>query len=367
MYRTGMYTDGFNWFLFALLGILLTFMILEPCKVVEYPRFVNWETMISLTALLVLTSALKYSNYFNYIAYKFLKNFKTERSLALFLILFSGILSTFLTNDITLFIVVPITLSMQDLIKNDLNRLVIMEALAVNVGSTLTPIGNPQNLFLWYKWKLSFISFVFKMLPVVIIMLLLLVSFVFLLFPKRDIELTKSKIVPNYDTRLFKISLTLLIVFVVALELKHELLAMFLVLFVVLLYDKRIFKTVDFLLLLMFALIFVDFHLISELTFIKKLVYYFNMNSPKDVFLFSLGVSQVMSNVPASVFVSKFSNEFFAITAGVNVGGNGFILGSLANLIAVRLANKRGLILKFHKISLPFFFISAFLICILIF
>ena len=71
-----------------------------------------------------------------------------------FLILFSVLLSTFLTNDVTLFIVIPLTVGIQNLVKNDISKLIVFEAISVNVGSALTPIGNPQNLFLWYKWNI---------------------------------------------------------------------------------------------------------------------------------------------------------------------------------------------------------------------
>jgi Na+/H+ antiporter NhaD/arsenite permease-like protein len=85
------------------------------------------------------------------------------------------------------------------------------------------------------------------------------------------------------------------------------------------------------------------------------------------VFLFSGLISQFISNVPASVFVSKFSDNWFAITYGVNVGGNGLVFGSLANIIAMRLAKNKQIWLSYHKYSIPYFLITGGIIYVLFF
>ncbi|MCL7680038.1 SLC13 family permease, partial [Klebsiella pneumoniae] len=87
------------------------------------------------------------------------------RSLALFLVCAAALLSTFLTNDVALFIVVPLTLTLKKLCAIPVNRLIIFEALAVNAGSLLTPIGNPQNILLWGRSGLAFGEFILHMAP----------------------------------------------------------------------------------------------------------------------------------------------------------------------------------------------------------
>ncbi|MFP1451784.1 SLC13 family permease [Escherichia coli] len=77
------------------------------------------------------------------------RRFATERRLAMFMVLAAALLSTFLTNDVALFIVVPLTITLKRLCEIPVNRLIIFEALAVNAGSLLTPIGNPQNILIW--------------------------------------------------------------------------------------------------------------------------------------------------------------------------------------------------------------------------
>ena len=114
----------------------------------------------------------------------------------------------------------------------------------------------------------------------------------------------------------------------------------------------------DWLLLLIFIIIFIDFHIIATIPFMVKYVHTLNLHSSKNVFLLSVVTSQLISNVPASVFVSKFSHNWLAISYGVNVGGNGLAIGSLANIIALRMANGKKMWLKFHKYSIVFFLIT---------
>ncbi|MBW9221629.1 hypothetical protein KKP97_01070 [Methanothermococcus sp. SCGC AD-155-C09] len=73
---------------------------------------------------------------------------------------------------------------MQNLLKNDLSKLIIFEAISTNVGSTLTPIGNPQNLFLWQKWNISFMAFIIKTSPLVVLLFAILLIFAWIVFPK---------------------------------------------------------------------------------------------------------------------------------------------------------------------------------------
>jgi len=267
---------------------------------------------------------------------------KSERTLFIFLILLSALLSTFLTNDITLFVVVPLTLSIQDMIDNDISKLIIFETISVNVGSSLTPIGNPQNLFLWHKWNISFATFVVEMLPLVAILLTILLIFVWITTPNKKVKFLKET---SYEIRksLFILSAVMLIIYLISLEAKRAHFVLPVIFLLYLMFYRDVLIKTDWLLLLMFVVIFIDFHIISkELTGILK------PYSAGDVFLLSVIISQLISNVPASVFVSKFSHNWLAIAYGVNVGGNGLVVSSLANLIALRMTKKRRAWMDFH-------------------
>jgi Na+/H+ antiporter NhaD/arsenite permease-like protein len=105
---------------------------------------------------MLLTKGIELSGYFDVLGRKMARRFATERQLAMFMVLAAALLSTFLTNDVALFIVVPLTLTLKKWCAIPVNRLIIFEALAVNAGSLLTPIGNPQNILLWGRSGLSF-------------------------------------------------------------------------------------------------------------------------------------------------------------------------------------------------------------------
>lgn len=120
-------------------------------------------------------------------------------------------------------------------------------------------------------------------------------------------------------------------------------------------------KNTDWLLLFLFILIFVDFQCVSNLWLIKQIMQKISINH----FLLSALLSQFMSNVPATIFISNFSNDWLKIAYGVNVGGNGFIFASLANIIALRLSNKQ-IFIEFHKYSIPFFIISLSIVYLIL-
>lgn len=135
--------------LLLLVLLLVCFAVFDPRPDWRYYELVEWRTIAALTGLLVITTGLKESGYLNQTALGIIGTVSNERSLALLLVLMVALLSMLLTNDVALFITVPLTLSLQRLLNISLLKLIVFEALAVNVGSALTPIGNPQNLFLW--------------------------------------------------------------------------------------------------------------------------------------------------------------------------------------------------------------------------
>ena len=199
------------------------------------------------------------------------------------------------------------------------------------------------------------------MLPMFIILLAPLLAISWLSFSNKELNITEMYL-SEQDRRknLFFISVLFLAIYITSLDLKiaYKVLPVIFLTYA-LLFRKVVFKT-DWLLILLFIIIFIDFHVLSTVPLISEtIVNLINLNSDKHVFLFSVITSQVISNVPASVFVSKFSHNWLPITYGVNIGGNGLVIGSLANFIALRIAGKRMLLLKFHKYSIPYLFITC--------
>ncbi len=343
-----------------LLLIVILLSIIYPDKIKQYPLYVEWHTIIALCSLLIITTAIKESEYLSFFGSLFIKKLYTERKLALFLVLLCAVLSTIFTNDIALFIMIPLTLSFQNILKNDLHKLVILEAISANVGSTLTPIGNPQNLFLWHKWKISFISFVVKTLPLVLLSTTILILFIFIFISDKKIkEKTTKDNYPDKNRLLFIISLVLLIFYILCLQMNFHLFALIIVIGIYLLIDKKVFMKIDWIFLLIFIEFFIIFHLISSLPLVKKAILSINLEKSSNIYFLSLALSQIMSNVPAAIFLSKFSNNWYAITYGVNVGGNGILWSSLANIIALKIYKSKKLWIEFHKYSIIYLIVSA--------
>jgi Na+/H+ antiporter NhaD/arsenite permease-like protein len=349
------------------LVLLILFVAVYPEKISSYPDFVDWHTVLNLTGLLIVVTAIRESAYIGRLSRGLLLRTSTERGLALALVILSGVLSMFLTNDIALFITVPLTLGFQDAIRNDVKKLIIFQALAVNVGSALTPVGNPQNLFLWHEWGISFFHFIGQMAPLFGVMSIVLMAFVWISFPSEKLVFQKKQHKNGVDSGMFFLSVVALVAFIASIELGVAYYALAVVILVYLIFYRKIFVKTDWLLLLLFVVMFIDFHLLSEVPFVEKLVGQFTMTRPSDAFVSSLLSSQFISNVPAAIFISKFSNSWRAITYGVSVGGNGLVMASLANIIALRFVKERSIWIDFHKYSILYLLVTGGLVYLLFF
>ncbi|UBM61810.1 hypothetical protein LA303_10375 [Candidatus Sulfidibacterium hydrothermale] len=349
------------------LALLLLFMMVWPQKITDYPRFVDWQTVGNLTGLLIVVTGIKESGFIGRFSKGFLIKTGTERGLAFALVALSGLLSMVLTNDIALFITVPLTLGFRDVIENDVKKLIIFQALAVNTGSALTPVGNPQNLFLWNHWGIEFFAFIGKMFPLFVVMAVILALFVWKAFPSKALTFHSQPRKKEVRTRLFMVSAIGLVAFIVAIEMEVARYALLAILIFYLLLYRKVFIKTDWMLLLLFVVMFIDFHLLSQVSWVIKGMAHFKMAVPSGAFFSSLFSSQIMSNVPAAIFISKFSHQWQAIAYGVNVGGNGLVIASLANIIALRFVKQRSVWADFHKYSLFYLAVTATVVFLLFF
>ncbi|MBW1981270.1 MAG: anion transporter [Deltaproteobacteria bacterium] len=339
--------------LIASLGLAVAFR--QPLE--RLPSLVDWNTIITLSGLLMVTTGIKESGLFYLLAYRLCQRIDRERFLALLLVFLSAILAMFLTNDIALFIMVPLTLSLQQITENDYSKIIIFEAIAVNVGSSLTPIGNPQNIFLWHRWDVSFLLFAKEMAPLVLMMSLWLSVMTLLCFSPREIRVA-NRHYPTVNRGLFILCSLLLVAFIIAVELDYERYFLAVVFVVLLLSHRNVILKTDWGLIFLFILIFIDLNLICRFQAVHDLLSRLNFNHIPTLFLSGAFFSQVISNVPATILLANYSTNFKIIAYAVNIGGNGLLISSLANLIALRFSQKRSNYLVFHAYSLSFFMIS---------
>ncbi|WLI78438.1 anion transporter [Kosakonia sp. H02] len=337
--------------LLLLIGIALCFF--APFAPKTWPAAIDWHTIITLSGLMLLTKGVELSGYFDVIGRRMVRRLHHERRLAMFLVLAAALLSTFLTNDVALFIVVPLTITLKKLCEIPVNRLIIFEALAVNAGSLLTPIGNPQNILIWGRSGLSFPAFIWQMAPLALAMMATLLVLCWFCFSPKALTYHSGTTAPQWQPRLVWSCLGFYLIFIIALELKQELWGLALVAVGFLFLARRVVMRVDWTLLLVFIAMFIDVHLLTQLPLLHDILTRTGHLSPSGLWLTAIGLSQFISNVPATILLLNYVPPDTLLAWAVNIGGFGLLPGSLANLIALRMANNRRIWWRFHLYSLP--------------
>ncbi|BBA40574.1 MULTISPECIES: SLC13 family permease [Burkholderia] len=320
---------------------------------------VDWQTVATLAGLLMLTKALELSGCLMWLAHRIVHHVHSERGLAMLLVGFAALLSMWLTNDVALFVVVPLMVSLRALTPLPFRRLVIVVALAVNAGSVATPLGNPQNLFLWQLSGVSFGRFVVTLGPLALALMALLLVLTACAFRAKPLDLSGDVVAVPVQRMHALIAAVLFAAFVLLADAHHPLPGLLAVAIVLLVVKRDAVLKIDWLLLLIFVLMFVVLRSAAALPVIHDAIAHANLDSPLRIFAAGAVLSQGISNVPAAILLSEFTHDWRALAFGVSVGGFGFAIGSLANLIAVRLAKEPRMWLPFHLVSIPFALASA--------
>ncbi|MBX3706660.1 MAG: hypothetical protein KF911_08480 [Pseudomonadales bacterium] len=345
-----------DWLLLALAGALPVLLLAAPGpdmnQLAGLHRLVHWDTIGALAGLMVLSRALEDSGYLFRAGRWLLARVHGERTLAAVLVLFSAGLSALVTNDVTLFIVVPLTLGLSSVAHLPIGRLVIFEALAVNAGSALSPIGNPQNLFLWQQAGVSFLEFTVAMAPLSTALLLMLLAVIPFAFSGGPITFVERMPAAAERRRLFLLTLALYPLFLASVELGFTVPATFALIVLYALVARGVLAGVDWLLLVVFVLMFADLGLLAGIPAVAELAVRHEL-APGGLLTTGILLSQAISNVPAAIFLAGFTDDWRTLAWAVSVGGFGFALGSMANLIALRLAREPGLWRAFHAWALP--------------
>ncbi|ASJ02889.1 anion transporter [Thermococcus profundus] len=340
-----------EWFLSALMILYLVLLLRDGSLLRRTLSLIDWGSLSLIGSLILLSMGLELSGIFTRLSCRLISLSRgSERRLAFVLLPTIALSSAVIMNDTAMLIFIPLIVTLSRIAEKDLSGLIVLSAIAANVGSALTPIGNPQNVIIWNHYGVPLHYFVLRMLPFVFTWLLLLLLFAYFIL-KGEIE---QRELPPVSVRksLLWISILLLAVDVV---LAHEGKALWtfpITLGVLLLPERKVLLAFDWALLLTFAFIFADS---GEIALILSSSRIFFPHSGLGLFLTSAFLSQLVSNVPATVLLLG-GGEWLPLAAGVNVGGTGLIIGSLANLIAIR-TGKVG-VREFHRYSVPFFLIA---------
>ncbi len=356
-------------FLIILAIIFIIFAISIPRFLEKIPKLVDVDTILTIFIFILLSRSFEESRLFQKVAIDIIERCRNNRKLVIILLtILSSISAMFIMNDCTVIMFTPLSLYIADILEIDKSIIVIDIAASANIGSTLTPIGNPQNIIIWRFSKISFLKFCIITAPLVLLLSISLLSIIYIyLRSQRNVHARGFyKFEVDIDKKLATISTILLIFDIVMIEFNKIIIATLVTVIAILLANYRVFKKVDYLLILLFILMFADFGQIALI--LRKCNIFTNIiRSPTWTYLFSIIISQFVSNVPSTILLINQAikdRTLIALLYGVNVAGLGTVIGSLANFIAVRLS---GISMKsYHKYATPIFLISIILGLILL-
>ena len=321
-------------FISGLLALISCFFVLPD---MQYLSYINVRVLAILFGLMLIVAALGHIGTFDVLTNKLLSKVKTYRGISLLMSLLSFFLSMFLTNDVSLVTLVPFAIMV--LAPFGENRklmftLIIM-TVAANLGSMLTPIGNPQNLYLYDNYHVALPEFLLLMLPYSALSLALIVALTFILIKGAD------KLPSLNKTEGKKLSVVKLIIYFALFVLNiltvvgyvHFLISLGVTVVAMLIMDRKSFAKADYNLLATFVFFFILIGNIGRIDAITGALSGLVSSYPVPAAVLS---SQIISNVPAAMLLSAFTNDGKSLIIGTNLGGLGTLIASMASLITYR-------------------------------
>ena len=334
---------------------------------VDLIQAIDFRVLAILLSLMLVVIGFQNLGVFSFCADKLCSKVKNLRQLSLTLILLCFFSSMLITNDVALITFVPFAILILFQTQNIKHCafIVVMQTIAANLGSILTPLGNPQNLFLFSKMQISLFDFIKILFPYC------LISFIFILIfnlfiPKNKIQQInlENQNIKTFSKKDIKDILLFSALFILCLLSVLNLIPYYFVLAIVFLsvgiYNKKLLLQADYVLLLTFVCFFIFTHNISNFNSIKTLLE--NLVDKKEFFI-SLITSQFISNVPSALLLEPFSKNLTKLLLGVNIGGLGTLVASLASLISFKIYSKekslssKNFFITFTLLNLIFIFI----------
>ncbi len=333
-----------------LLALMIALCIIDKTLTRRITSYIDFGAIEVIASVMIASQALVISGAIGGFSSRIVVSCggRARESLILLLLL-SAATATIVLNDAALFIFIPIAVTVSRILGVDKSLAATLVTIAVNIGSSLTPIGNPQNIIIWRYYDVPFPRFIYRMSPFVSLLILMLVIYTIIL--TREHKAVAPRLVKvKVDYKMFIVALASIAIVVFTAELNRPIYGLASTIVLIGVLNPRLLATVDYALIVMFMLMFVDFREISALVaragFLSSL-------DKIGTFTYGLIASQVMSNVPATILLLKHTIHWRTLAIAVNVGGVGTIIGSIANIITVRIA--RVGLKSFHKTSIPFF------------
>ena len=316
----------------ALLAAVITSIIIPPDA--AYLDYFDYKTLTCLFCVLAVVCALRNIRFFYMLARKIVQVFKNARMAVLGLVYITFIGSMLIANDMALLTFLP--LGFLVLTTTDKRKYMavtfILQNIAANLGGMLTPFGNPQNLYLYSKFNIPTGEFMGIMAAPFVLSILLITACCFLFVKAEPLQLDEEKIsLPPVRTIIYLALFTLSIVIVF--RWIPYWIGLIVIPIALLVMDRNALKKVDYPLLFTFVFFFIFSGNMARIEGVRSL---FSSLLEKNTLLVSILSCQVISNVPSAILLSQFTGNYHDLLLGVNIGGVGTLISSLASLITFR-------------------------------
>ncbi len=316
----------------AFFAAILTCIIVPPDK--EYLGYFDCKTLSCLFCVLAVVCALKNVNFFYMLARKIVQLFKNARMSVLALVYITFIGSMLIANDMALMTFLPLGYLVVKKTGQEkyMAFLFVMQNIAANLGGMLTPFGNPQNLYLYTKFQIPNLEFMKIMAPPFVIAVLLITICCIAFVKPEPLELDDKEFVVEPVKTAIYLLLFALSIAIVFRGIPYGI-GLIVIPAVLLVMDRQALKMVDYGLLFTFVFFFIFSGNLARIEVIRNL---FSALLEKSTLLISVLSCQFISNVPSAILLSQFTDNYAELLLGVNIGGVGTLIASLASLITFR-------------------------------
>ncbi|MFR0881402.1 MAG: SLC13 family permease [Oscillospiraceae bacterium] len=327
-------------FISAVLAVVSVFII-PPDR--EYAGYINYKTICILFALMAVMEGFKKTGVFSTVSGILLERAKGIRTVVLILVYLCFFLSMFITNDVSLITFVPLSIAVLSMAGESVKKrllvpVIVIQTVAANLGSMLFPMGNPQNLYLYGISGMKLWKFILLLLPYTGIAFAVITLWSVFICKNVSSEIKIPQTERNLSLRQINIYSGLFVICVLSVAgIVHYIVAMVFVVAVILICDRKIFRTIDYSLLLTFIFLFV---FIGNMGRVDAVDNFLKGITNGNEFIVSVLASQIISNVPCAILLSGFTDNYQALIAGTNIGGLGTLIASMASLISFKNAAK---------------------------
>lgn len=314
----------------TLAAVATAFFVPPDAKYLSYP---DYKSLVCLFSVLAVINALRNIGFFDLLSEAIVSKFSNMRSCCAVLCAITFFSAMFMVNDMALLTFLPLgaLILISAGRERDLAYLFVMMNFAANLGGMLTPFGNPQNLYIYEKYGLSLGEFTLVMLPPILVsgaMIAVCCMFIgkvpLTVSKKTDLQVDKGRVIAY------------LVLFLLAILMVFKVVPFFeggimigLALYAL---DKKVFRQLDWGLLFTFLAFFVFSGNMARIGAVRELL---SAVLDRSTFLVATAASQVISNVPAAILLSQFTDNWRQLLLGVNIGGTGTLVASLASLITL--------------------------------